>query len=282
MNNLFLQSGAPLKISNLYNCKHPTLNDIRELELKDSNLYSEYVSALTSTILDIADVLWVECKVFYEDIQDEWKFFVERSVNTEKTVKICKQYEDGNRSFPEYTYLINDTVRNAFNFFLNTSGEYVLIPEDDIFSVVNISNIENDTYIYNNKNLVLNKINFGIIQNFISKINWINTKDHQVVHGGTKRAKKYILEMEYKARVDDARRAKQNVTLDSIVSSLIAKGTPYKMIWEYPIYMIYDQYHRYIQFDGWTNTNNALCSGNLDTKKNPIKWDKINWSRVLN
>ena len=46
--------------------------------------------------------------------------------------------------------------------------------------------------------------------------------------------------------------------------------------------MIYELYYRYIKIDDWKNTMQALHSGCIDTKKNPIEWEKINWSSVIN
>ena len=74
---------------------------------------------------------------------------------------------------------------------------------------------------------------------------------------------------------------KETVTLESIVSSLVARGQAYSEVINYPIYVIYNQYYRLIKVDEYQNTLRALYGGCLDTKKNPIQWDKINWSSII-
>lgn len=281
-NRLVLQHGDSFPLSDLYSCKHPKLIDIVNLQINNNNLYLQYVNTLTSTSLDIADILWKECNIWYEDIKNEWKFFIEKGLTTQTEIRIYKEYSDGSKTFPEPSMLIDDIVGNALAFFLNTSNKYAVRFNDDIMSLVNVTEVSKNLYKYNEQSFVLTEVSYHVIQQFISEINWLSKKDHNVVHGGTQRAKRYILEMEYKARIDDAKRHRELVTLDSIVSSLIAKGISYKEIWDMPIYMIYDQYQRHVQLNQWDNTMRTLSSGNLDTKKHPINWNKINWSRVLN
>ena len=280
-NRLVLQHGDALPLSRLYSCKHPTLLDIAKLQTSTDNLYLQYVNILTTTSLDIADILWKECNVWYEDIKDEWKFFVEKGLTAQNTVEIYKESEDG-KTLPEPSILIDRGVGRALSFFIGTSDLYALKLKDDDISLVNVEPISKTLYKYTDNSFVLTKISYHLIRQFLSEINWTAKKDYNVVHGGTKRAKKYILEMEYKARLDDAKRHRETITLDSIVSSLIAKGISYKEIWNMPVYMVYDQYQRHVQFNQWDNTMRAMSSGNLDTKKHPVNWDKINWSRVLN
>lgn len=282
-NRLRLQHGDSLKLSNLYSCKHPTLLDIVELQTDQDDIYLQYVNTLTSTSLDIADVLYKECNIWYEDIKNEWTFFIEKGLSSQRIVNMYKISDNGEKSFPETTYLIDKEIGNALAFFFNTTNEYAVLLKDEQMSLVNVNKESEQLYNYTGKSFIFTEIFYKMTQQFLSEINWTSTKDHQVVHGGTRRAKKYILEMEYKARIDDARKQrKPSVTLDSIVSALVAKGMSYDTIWHLPIYMVYDQYQRQVQLNQWDNTMRALSSGNLNTKKNPINWDKINWSRVLN
>lgn len=281
-NRLVLQHGDSLKLSQLYSCKHPTLLDIEQLQTSNGNLYLQYVNTLTSTSLDIADILWKECNIWYEDIKNEWQFFIEKGLTSQKAIEMYKETSDGEKTLPEPTLLIDEVVGDALAFFLGTSNQYAVKINDGNMSLVNVTEISKFLYFYTENSFVLTEMSYHLIQQFLSEINWTAKKDYNVIHGGTKRAKKYILEMEYKARIDDAKRHRETITLDSIVSSLIAKGLSYKEIWDMPIYMIYDQYQRHVQLNQWDNTMRTLSSGNLDTKKHPINWNKINWSRVLN
>ena len=99
----------------------------------------------------------------------------------------------------------------------------------------------------------------------------------------TKRGKKMLLEQEYRRRESrEKNNRKSNIDLGSLVSALIARGQPYKEIWDYPIYMIYDLYRRLSKVDEYNGTMRALYSGCIDTKKNPINWDKVNWAAIIN
>ena len=280
-NRLFLQRGDNLTLYKNFYIKHPKLNDIVELQGKDEDLYSVYLSLLTSSILDIADILWVEQKIWYEDIKSEWHFFIEKSSLDSKEVYLYKN-ENGTKTIPNKTFLINSKIRDAIKFFTDVKTEYALDMIDKNMVLVSVIQDSDGLYYYTNDSFVLTEHYYNVCKEFLLRINWLARKDYDVVHGGTRYAKKYILENEYKNRMDDLRRKKQpTVTLDSITSSLIAKGISSKEIWDLPIYLVYNLYHRFMQFESWNSTTMALSNGCIDTKKNPINWEKINWSKVI-
>ena len=282
-NKLSLQHGDGLHLYKDFYIKHPTLNDIVNLQgIEGEDLYSTYVSIFTTTSVDVADILWVEQEIWYEDIKDEWSFFIERAAINSKEVMFYKINQDGTKTIPKKTLLINNDTGSAIGFFVNTSKDYVVDADDngniELINVVGNGNM----YSYSDDSFVFKQHFYEIGRRFIERINWQSQKDHNVVHGGNKRAKKYILENEYKNRMDDLKKKrKPTITLDSITSSLIAKGISVSDIWNMPIYLVYNLYYRYIQFESWNNTTHALYSGCLDTKKHPVNWDKINWSRVI-
>ena len=49
----------------------PKIKDIIELGY---DTYMKYVSILITTKYDVADVLWFENKIWYEDIKNDWDF----------------------------------------------------------------------------------------------------------------------------------------------------------------------------------------------------------------
>ena len=118
---------------------------------------------------------------------------------------------------------------------------------------------------------------YNIAKDYLRDINWFHP-EYEFTHGGNKKAKKYILEYDYKKRKKSHR---ETVTLESIVSSLVARGQPYSEVINYPIYVVYNQYYRLVKVDEYQTTIHALYSGCLDTKKNPINWEKINWSSII-
>ncbi len=290
-NKLALQSGDSLHLYDSFYLKHPTLTDIKELKgnealslHEESDKYIEYTSILSTSLVDIADILWVENKVWYEDIKSEWLFFIQQCLLEAVEVLAYDELEDGRKSVPRNCVLINSRISDSLAFFVDVSPAFVIQidKETNSITLLNVSKDERGMYKHKYNDFVFNEAFYMITRDFIQKINWRDTVEHNVVKGGTKRAKKYILEMEYKGRMDDLKHHREpTVTLDSITSSLVAKGISYSELWKMPIYMIYNLYYRFMQFTNWDGTTHALYSGCLDTKKNPINWEQINWSKII-
>lgn len=276
ISNLSLERNKnPVTIGNVQ-LLQPTLGQIDDLGW---NKYQSFLYTIVTDSRDIADILWFEHKIWYEDIKDEWIFFIQRCLSEEKRVKV--KIDENN--IVEGVGII-DRFRDALNFFLKTQGEYVVMDKkNDTGSEVYLYNVvpteQQDIFLLNLNNIKITKPCYYVLVEYLKKTNWIYV-DYDFLHGGTKKAKKYILKHQYDSRKKKAKT--QNITIDSIVSSLIAQSQSYKDIWDYPIYMIYELYYRYIKIDDWKNTMQALHSGCIDTKKNPIEWDKINWSSVIN
>lgn len=253
----------------------PSLGDIEDIGYET---YQDYLFTIISNSKDIADILWVKQKIWYEDIQNEWLFFVEKSIYNFKVINVCINEVSINTV---EAIAISDEYRDALNFFLKTTGEYIVIDKNSEKKetyLCNVQKIDNtDVYLLNNNNFKLTESFYVILVQYLKKINWINIT-YDFTKGGTKKAKKFILEQKYKERKN---KKKENITLSSIVSSLIERSQPYKDIWDYPIYFIYELYYRTIHDDDYKNTMQALHSGCIDTKKNPIDWEKINWSKVI-
>lgn len=282
INKLNLLYGDPVQLFNGYKLKHPTLRDIVELNTEDENKYDEYVSYLITTSLDIADILWAEQKIWYEDIKSEWIFFVERSLDLERYVLLCRTLDNGKITMPQKGYFIDKNIRNALNFFIGVEGDLAVYVDNEQYFIVKIHPYKYEMYTFTTEDIVFTESSYMICQQSLKLFNRIEGKNDDIVHGASKIVKKTMLKYAYMNRMDDMKRKRSpDVTLDSIVSALIARGISYKEIWDFPIYTIYDQYYRQMHFDQWNSTMAALAAGNIDTKKNPIRWDKINWSRVI-
>lgn len=276
LDNLSLERNKnPIKVGNI-KLLQPTLGDIDDLGWEK---YQLFLYTIITDSKDIADILWFEHKIWYEDIKDEWIFFVQKCLSEEKKIKV----KVSENNIVEGVGIM-DRFRDALNFFLKTEGEYVIMDkktekESEIYLCNVLPTTEEDVFLLTPTNLKITKPCYYVLVEYLRKVNWIYT-DYDFLHGGTKRAKKYILKHQYDGRKKKAK--SQNITIDSIVSSLVSQSQPYKDIWDYPIYMIYELYYRYIKIDDWKNTMQALHSGCIDTKKNPIEWEKINWSSVIN
>ena len=270
-----------------YYIKNPTLRDIKELDKKKEGLYFIYLYTLSVTSLDDADRLWVDFKIWYEDIKNEWAFFLEKGL-TDKIVNVIVEDTDekGNKiETLKQSLLINDLYCDALNFFFNTNGKYLFWNFEECENDINktyLINVQekkiNDNitvYIYNKNNFKLTAHFYNILVEYLKIDNWINP-EYEFLKGGNKRAKKYILENDYRKR---KRNKKPTVNLNTIVSSIIAKGQNPKEIWDYSIYLIYDIYFRLSKIIEFDNTLQHIDK--RDTKKNPINWDKINWSSII-
>lgn len=280
IDSLSLLRGKDVYITDNIKLKHPTLGEIEEIGY---DKYSEYLSCMISTSLDVADVLWFEMNIWYEDIKDEWEFFIRKSMGIGKGIDI-KILDDNGRllSIESGCIAVSELYRDSMNFFFGLDGEYVILRQstNEIEQSI-ICNAKPDKYgaYYIDKNsFKFTKFSYELCRKFLKNINCIKS-EYLFLKGGSKGAKKVILKEENRKR--KRKKEKYSITLDSIVSSLIAKGQDAFKIWDYPIYLIYSIYYRLVKIDEYNNTMNALYNGCIDTKKNPINWEKINWSSII-
>ena len=141
MNALQLYSGRPLKLAENVYVEHPKLDKLLN-NIGGKDAYSEYMKNLTLIITqskDIADILWVENKIWYEDIKSEYEFFIQECLadSTSKNVFI----RDGEvvSEMDDECVVINNDMSNALNYFLNLDGKWIVsnclntfVNEDDI------------------------------------------------------------------------------------------------------------------------------------------------------
>lgn len=279
MKHVDLIRGRPLKLTDKVYVKHPTLADVCDLDK-----YENYTYIMMITSDDIADVMWHNSKKLYTDIKSEWLFFIQKALIGARGSDV---YVVDNNVYriDSNCVLINSDYRDALNYFLSLDCEYMVM-------TVGTGDNEQITLRSLNKEgnmLIFNKDNFQFTESFylqmVEYLRQINDyhPDYYWKKCPTKRGKKMLLEQEYRRRESrEKNNRKSNVDLGSLVSALIARGQPYKEIWDYPIYMIYDLYRRLSKVDEYNGTMRALYSGCIDTKKNPINWDKVNWAAIIN
>lgn len=279
MKHVDLIRGRPLKLTDKVYVKHPTLADVCDLDK-----YENYTYIMMITSDDIADVMWHNSKKLYTDIKSEWLFFIQKALISARGSDVYVVDNDVYR-IDSNCVLINSDYRDALNYFLSLDCEYM---------VMTVGTGDNEQITLRSLNrdgnmLVFNKDNFQFTESFylqmVEYLRQINDyhPDYYWKKCPTKRGKKMLLEQEYRRRESrEKNNRKSNIDLGSLVSALIARGQPYKEIWDYPIYMIYDLYKRLSKVDEYNGTMRALYSGCIDTKKNPINWDKVNWAAIIN
>ena len=279
MKHVDLIRGKPLKLTDKVYVKHPTLADVCDLDK-----YENYTYIMMITSDDIADVMWHNSKKLYTDIKSEWLFFIQKALISARGSDVYVVDNDVYR-IDSNCVLINSDYRDALNYFLSLDCEYM---------VMTVGTGDNEQITLRSLNrdgnmLVFNKDNFQFTESFylqmVEYLRQINDyhPDYYWKKCPTKRGKKMLLEQEYRRRESrEKNNRKSNIDLGSLVSALIARGQPYKEIWDCPIYMIYDLYRRLSKVDEYNGTMRALYSGCIDTKKNPINWDKVNWAAIIN
>ena len=135
MNNLSLQRGRGLFLNAKYSVKHPTLGEIENLDydkyeqgLVNEYGYDKYNQLLYALILnskDLADILWFENQIWYEDIKSEWDFFIHRALAQTKIIEVDMNIEDIQGRTKAIA--IDGNIKEALNFFLDIDGEFILI-----------------------------------------------------------------------------------------------------------------------------------------------------------
>ena len=262
---------------------HPTLQEIVDLE-NGYKEYSEMVYSLITSVKNIADILWCENKIWYEDIKSDWDFFTQREILTCRQMPV-KIELDGD-SFETEGMFLSEATTKALNYFLGQNFEYVFLSkqienseESQILFVACMPD-EEGLLVAKEDSLKFTEIYYNELNNFLVTINWVSTENEiDFTKGGNRYSKEYRLKQVYKKR---KRNKKPNFTFGSIISSLIGSGISYEEIWKFPIYEVYECYYRLSKIKDYENTSYAYYAGNIDTKKHPIKWEEINWSSVLN
>lgn len=278
MTNLEYFYGEPLKLNDKLNIIHPKIKDIINIGY---DLYMKYLSILITTKYDIADILWFENHIWYEDINNDWDFFVQRALSNKETHPVRIKQSDSIIDIEMDSLFIGESFRNALNYFLSLDCYYIVLQikknENKQTILLTVNKDENGYYIDENS-VKFTEHYYHLMLDFLKNIHWISN-DYEFTHGGNKKAKKYILENDYKKR---KKKHKSLIDLQSIISSLVVKGQNYFAILNYPVFVVYELYYRLLKIDSYDNTTNAIYSGCYDTKKHPINWDKINWTSIIN
>lgn len=291
MNALQLYSGRPLKLAENVYVEHPKVNKLFSDDV-GKDVYSEYMKNLTLIITqskDIADILWVENKIWYEDIKSEYEFFIQECLADSTSNNVFIRDGELVSEKDEECIVINNDMSNALNYFLNLDGKWIVLGRTigGNTQIVLLSvKCENDKLYIESDSVKFNEQTYHILVEYLKDVNWIHPK-YEFLKGATKKAKKIILQRNYEEREYEARknksRDKEQEDFQCILSCLVTfKIFSYEELFSKPIYVIYDSYFRYIQADNYRNTMDALHSGCIDTKKTPIDINKIHWSSIIN
>lgn len=280
MNDLSYLRGRGEKLSDTVTLKHPTLGEIEEWDyLNPQNSYDDMVGLLVLNPLDVADVLWVDNNIWYEDIKDDWSFFIQMALSECFTHLVDYTIEE--EKIKTEALFLGERHTKALNFFLQTDGLYFIMTkkiqdsEKQQMILVNVKDYTGDL----TNCIKFTEVHYLKMVKFLKKINWID-KEYDVVKGGSRQAKEYILKHQRKKR---NKKTKEQVNRSSIFSAITARngvGSDVK-VFDLPIYRFYDIYFRLNKIDCYNQTMTAYFSGNIDTSKSPLNMEKINWSAII-
>lgn len=285
VDELYLQRGQGLKLGDNITVKHPTLGDIVDYTSQYGEDYYQGLSMLTSEILDYAVVLWCDNKVWYEDIESEYSFFLQRafSNSTKAQCFYGTEIESVPHKIEVELTLANSSLRNILNFFLGTQGNWCFVQQpqtEKSNAQMYLANLTEEN-VLEEKSLRFTEHYYKAVAPFLKKIHHIRKDGEETHFTNIKRIeqRKWAMEQTY-VNMKKKKKNKPSVDMASINSALIAKGI--QDTWNMPLYLFYDLYYRYIKFNEYDNTMTALYSGNIDTKKKSINHEKIHWASVIN
>lgn len=290
MQDLSYLHGKGLILNDKCVVKHPSLADIDDcridcnegetnITLEGEEAYLTLVYSLISNRKDVADLLWYESNIWYEDIKDDWTFFIQK--NLVKAEKAVIQIENQKKDKSIQGFVVTGITKVALNYFFNTVGNYCFIEKDikgtDQKQIILYNVGENN--ILSENNFKFTQYYYDILVDYLKKINWIYI-NYETDKYSKRNGKIFALKYIYKKR----KRKTSNtsyITLTSIASSIIAKQHNYEEVWNLPIYVVYDLFYRYNKIEEYNNTMAALYAGAIDMKKNPVNWEQINWSSII-
>lgn len=268
----FLQSGNDLPVSNSIHFKHPTVQEILDIDQEHLGLYSE-------------DIYYSMINLFLTDPYTYMVYLDDKGIDYEKSTPFevfILLYKDYLEKLKELSGLypaeqINDLFRNnlyfkAFRFFLgvdsffigkDTDGNEVIACKDNQFLM--------DSAIYN------------YILEFVKKINGI--PDGERIYPEDSWAKKLLIEDEREKIKKQAKKHDQEEEkadknrLGNLLSSITwaCNGgiTPFNRA-QLHMYDLVDGIHRMDKLLNYKNTMTGLYAGCIEKKK--INWNELHWS----
>ena len=288
--SLYLQSGFDYVLYTVngrdYTVRNPKLRDVLDLEKREPGLYYSYLYMLSTISLDMAEALWVESGIYWEEIKDEWAFFLQRCLGGEFHFIDVLVSEDNTKVITN-ALQVCDYYRDAFNWFFHTTGEWIFMTDNSVqtqnmdnTSLVNVKEIQyrgRNVYEYNEDNYRLTFHTRSILVDYLKKVNG-DVDDYEFMRFPLEKSCKIFLEKMYKKHQKEAKRGAK-VDLSSMVSSVVARGQSYKDLLDYPIFLIRDLYQRFYKIDNYNLTVQGYLQHGDPKKK--LDYDKIDWGVII-
>ncbi len=268
----FLQSGHDLPLTKSISFKHPTIQEVIDIDKEHLGLYSE-------------DMYYSMVNVFLTDPYTYMVYLDDKGIDYEKSTPFevfCLLYHDYAENFKSISALypaeqINELFRNniyfkAFKFFFGVDSFFIARDESG-----------NNVIGYGSNQLLLNSKLYDYVIEFVKKVNGI--PDIERINPEDEWAKQILIDDEREKLKRQAKKREQgedranNNRLGNLISSVTwsCNGgvTPFNR----------NQLHMYDLIDGigrtdkilnYKNTLTGLYSGCVDKKK--IDFSELHWS----
>lgn len=268
----FLQSGKDLPITTSLSFKHPTVQEILELDTEHNGLYSEnlYYSMINIFLTDpyLYMVYLDDKKMDYEKVKPFELFIMLFQDYISKISGLSQAYpqEQINEIFKNNVYF------KAFDFFLGVDAFFVAKDEDG-----------NEVLGYGDNQLLMDATIFDYIYEFVRGINGIQDGDR--INPSDEFAKQVLIDDEREKLAKQAKKIKDddedanNNRLGNLLSSVTwaCSGgvTPFNRK-DLHMYDLVEGVQRTDKLLNYKNTMVGLYSGCVDKKG--IDFNKLHWS----
>lgn len=268
----FLQSGNSFPINKSISFKHPTIQDIIDIDKEHFGLYSEsiYYSMINVFLTDPYTYM-----VYLDDKGIDY----EKSTPFEVFVLLYKDYIEKYETLANTYPLeqVNELFKNniyfkAFNFFLGVESFFIGKDEEG-----------NDIIGYGDNEFLMNSDMYNYIIEFIKKVNGIPDGEH--IYPEDEWAKQILIEDEREKIKKQAKKREKNEEeankdrLGNLLSAITwaCNGgiTPFNRK-QLHMYDLVDGIHRTDKLLSYQNTMVGLYSGCVDKKS--IDFNELHWS----
>lgn len=266
----FLQSGKPLPLTKQISFKHPTVQEVLDLDKDNLGLYSEdyYYSMIGIFLTDPYQyMVYLDDRGIDYEIVTPYDVFVMRF---QDRMEIYKEYQRCNPDKNIAEDVLNDIYFRTFKFFFGV----------DKFTVAPLA--ENETAVISGDQLLFDKEMYNYIFDFVKSVNGI--PDIEKIYPEDEWAKQILIEDERERLKRQIKKTKDDNSsnkdrLGNLLSAITwgCNGgiTPFNRN-QLHMYDLIDGLHRTNKLLSYDHTMTGIYSGCVDQKKINLK--ELHWS----
>jgi hypothetical protein len=265
----FLQSGQPLPITNYVSFKHPTIQEVLELDKEHLGLHSEeyYYSMIGIFLTDPYQfMVYLDDKGIDYETVTPYQVFVMRFKDR---MKIYEEYHKYNPNEDIKEAILNDIYFRTFKFFFGVEK----------IAIAQLS--ETETAVVSGDLFLFDEESYNYIFDFIKSMNGIPEIDK--IYPEDEWAKQILIEDERERLKKQAKKADEDNSNKDRLGNLISAVTwacnggvtPFNRN-QLHMYDLIDGLHRTNKLLNYNHTTTGIYSGCVDQKKINLK--ELHWS----